>query len=169
MNTTTKRIAQMAALYAAKKLWSQVDKEAAREMMGQLYRSAPQEWEAAARRAAGEGFDNVRTQATRSMDDVLDQIGLMRRSQVPTRSMSSMAMGFAGGVALTAAGGYFLYGTETGKTLRRRFEESLAKSEGDVEEALHSMSGDEVILNPDAAVGSVNAHAKVPSGSAVPS
>ena len=150
MNTLTKRLAQMTALYAAKKVWSQVDQDAAMKMMKQLYRSAPSEWEQAARRAAGEGFDTVRSQATQSMDDVLDQVGLMRRSQVPSRGMSSVGMGVVGGVALTVAGGYFLYGTEAGKDLRRRLQERLRGVEDELETATHNMSGSTVIEDPDA-------------------
>lgn len=150
MNTITKRLAQMTALYAAKKLWGQVDQEAAREMMGQLYRSAPSEWESAAKRAAGEGFDTMRSQATRSMDDLLDQVGLLRRSQIiPTRRLSSVGMGVAGGVVLTVAGGYFLYRTEAGKTLRRRMEESFS-GDDELETAEHNMAGETVIKDPSA-------------------
>ena len=150
MNTLTKRLAQMTALYAAKKVWNQVDQDAALKMMKQLYRSAPSEWEASARRAAGEGFDSVRTQATRNMDDVLEQVGLMRRSQVPSRSLSSLGLGVAGGVALTVAGGYLLYGTEAGKNFRRSMEERFRSAEEELETATHNMNGETVIADPDA-------------------
>ena len=163
MNTLTKRVAQMTALYAAKKLWSQVDQDAAMNMMKQLYNSAPSDWELAARRAAGEGLDSVRSQATRNMDDVLQQVGLMRRSQVPSSSMSSIGLGVVGGVALTVAGGYFLYGTDAGKDLRRRMEERLRGVEDELETAAHNMNGDTVIEDPDAETSGVRAPVQTPT------
>lgn len=120
MNTFVKRLAQVGAIYAAKKLWNSVDEDAAREFARGVYTTSPSQWEQSARDGALGQLDNL-----------LNGVGLTRAADARHSRLSSTAIGVAAGVTVGVAGTVFLLKSETGQNLVEKLQSLLTTRQKD--------------------------------------
>jgi hypothetical protein len=119
MKPITKRLAQMATIYATKKVWDRVDSDALRSLARDLYQSTPQQWQENASRLARNSANELQGSATARFDDVIHQAGLIRLANVPSKR-GPVLLALAGGAVVGAAGTLLFLRSETGKSFIKK-------------------------------------------------
>lgn len=143
MKPMTKRLTQMAALYAAKQLWDRVDSDALQSLAGDLYRSTPEQWQQNASQFAKNSTKELQGSALERFDDVILRAGLVRLANVPSRS-GPMLLALAGGALLGAAGTVVFLRSDAGK-------EFMEKLNAKVDDLRTSRDDSETTIDADAA------------------
>ena len=143
MKPMTKRLAQMAAIYAAKQLWDRVDSDALQSLAGDLYRSSPEQWQKSASAFAQSSAKELQGSATERFDDVILKAGLVRLANVPS-SRGPVLLALAGGALVGAAGTVMFLRSDAGKSL-------MEKLNAKVDELRTSSDEDEPTIDADAA------------------
>ncbi|MFT5353468.1 MAG: hypothetical protein ACI9KE_000666 [Polyangiales bacterium] len=119
MNPITKRLAQMATIYAAKKVWDRVDSDALQSLARDLYQSTPRQWQENASRLARSSANELQGNATARFDDLIHQAGLIRLANVPSKR-GPVLLALAGGALVGAAGTVLFLRSEAGKSFIKK-------------------------------------------------